>query len=77
MELEVSTAELSNIKEYTGLTFGQIIDLPIGELLLYRRDAWVSRMKSSERGREFLKTLWRLQQTEADEEAIKRFNERG
>ncbi len=77
MELEVSTYELASIREYTGLSFAQIIDLPIGELLLYRRDAWVSKMKSNEKGREFLQTLWRLQQTEADEEAIKRFNERG
>ena len=77
MELEVSTYELASIREYTGLSFAQIIDLPIGELLLYRRDAWVSRMKSSERGREFLKTLWRLQQTEADETAIQNYTERG
>lgn len=45
--------------------------------LLYRKDAWVNGLKQSEEGRELLKTLWRLQQTEADVDAIHRFQQRG
>ena len=53
------------------------MELPYPLFLLYRKDSWISNMRKSEDGREFLKTLWRLQQTEADVGAIHRFQQRG
>lgn len=74
MDFINDTAELASIKEYTGLSFREIIKLPLGELLLYRRDAWISKMKRTSYGRELLKNLWRLQQTESDDKAVEEFN---
>ncbi len=64
------------ISRYTGLNFKEILDLGISEYLLYRKESWVSNLNKTEDGRELLKTLWRLQQTEADTSAIQHFNQR-
>jgi len=40
---------------------------------LYRKEAWLHELKHSESGREILKTLWRLQQTEANTDSIRQF----
>lgn len=40
--------------------------------MLYRRDAWLYRQKSTEQGREFLKTLKELTTSTADIQAIRR-----
>lgn len=76
-EYESATAELKSISEYTGLSFKEVLDLPYSLFLLYRKDAWFYGLKQDEEGREFLKNLWRLQQTKADEKAVRRFIERG
>lgn len=62
------------ISEYTGLNFHEVLDLGISEYMLYRHDAWLSGLKATEEGREFLKTLSRLSTTEADTKAIEEFN---
>lgn len=72
----METAELKRIANYTGLNFDQVRQLPWGAFLLYRRDSWIDVMKKTEDGRNILKTIWRLQQTEADETAIHAFQER-
>ena len=72
----METAELKRIANYTGLNFDQVRQLPWGAFLLYRRDSWIDVMKKTEDGRNVLKTVWRLQQTEADETAIHAFQER-
>ncbi|MGG7077383.1 hypothetical protein [Clostridium sardiniense] len=61
------------ISEYTGLNFNEIHNLPYSLFLLYRKDAWLSGLKGTERGQEFLETLWGLTQTKADYEAINNF----
>ena len=48
--------------------------LPYRQYLLYRKDSWVKGLKESEDGREFLKALYRLNQTKAD---LKKIRERG
>lgn len=68
------TGELKAIADYTGLNFNEIRELPFTEYLLYRRDSWITNMQQTEQGQEFLKTLWRLQQTEADINAVRKFN---
>ena len=64
------------ISEYTGLNFHEVLSLGLSEYMLYRHDAWLSGLKATDEGREFLKTLSRLQTTEADTKAIEEFNER-
>lgn len=75
-DFENYTSEIKAISEYTGLNFKEINNLAYAEYMLYRRDAWLHNLKQDEKGKEFLKTIWRLQQVTADEEAIKKFNER-
>nr|DAO25676.1 MAG TPA: hypothetical protein [Caudoviricetes sp.] len=44
--------------------------------MLLRKESWVAMYQKTEQGREILKDLWRLQQTGADETAIRRFESR-
>lgn len=69
----LTTSELRRISLYTRLNFNEVQDLPLSEYLLYNRDSWIDSWNKGEEGRKFLKSLWRLQQTEADEQAIKNF----
>lgn len=71
------TADIKSISEYTGLNFIEIYNLPYSLFLLYKKDAWLSGLKNSEKGREFLETLWGLTQTNADYEAIEAFQRKG
>lgn len=70
------TTEMKSISEYTGLSFKEVLELPYSLYLLYRREAWIYGIKRYESGRELLKTIWRLQQTEADTTEIRAFNNR-
>lgn len=72
-KLYISTADIKSISEYTGLNFTEIYNLPYPLFLLYRRESWIYGLKQSEKGREFLKTLWELRQTDVDTKAIKEF----
>ncbi|MBY0755022.1 hypothetical protein K5V21_06080 [Clostridium sardiniense] len=67
------TADIKAVSEYTGLNFNEIYNLPYSLFLLYRKDAWLSGLKGTEKGQEFLETLWGLTQTKADYEAIGKF----
>lgn len=45
--------------------------------MILRKDSWVRNMSRSEEGREFLKALSRLNQTDADEDKIHKLKEKG
>ncbi|MBE6055839.1 MAG: hypothetical protein E7217_02885 [Clostridium sp.] len=70
------TSEIKRISNYTGLNFKEVQQLGISEYMLYNKESWIQSFNSYEEGREFLKTLWRLQQTKADTKAIRNFQER-
>ncbi|MCB5892471.1 hypothetical protein [[Ruminococcus] torques] len=57
------------------MNFREVLELPYSFYLLLNRESWIASYQSSEAGREILKNLWRLQQTEADEVAIHKFAE--
>ncbi|WP_238480399.1 hypothetical protein [Clostridium chrysemydis] len=40
---------------------------------MYSKEAWIYGLKQSEKGREFLETLWGLTRTEADYTKIREF----
>lgn len=75
-EYEETTGETKAIIDYSELSYQEVLDLPMSLYLILKKDAWLNTLKSSNQGREFLKTLYTLQQTEPDYDAIKRFNER-
>lgn len=58
------------------MNFHEILDLPYAYYLLLNRESWIESWMQTEDGREFLKTVWRLQRTEPDMEAVHRFQNR-
>lgn len=74
---QLNTSELRLISKYSGLNFNEVLDLQYSDYLLYKKDAWIDSWNKTEEGREFLKNLWRLQQTEADDEAVEQFQMEG
>ncbi|MGL4730325.1 MAG: hypothetical protein ACRCW0_01920 [Clostridium sp.] len=70
------TSELRRISKYTMLNFNEVLELPYSMYLLYRKESWIDSWNQTEEGKEFLKTLWRLQQTKADIKAIRQFQQR-
>ncbi|BFK81320.1 hypothetical protein I3900191A7_14650 [Clostridium baratii] len=70
------TAKIKSISEYTGLNFNEVYNLPYSLFLLYAKESWLYGLKQSKKGREFLKTIWELRQTETDIDAVKEFEGR-
>ncbi|MCI8851229.1 MAG: hypothetical protein HFE82_06805 [Erysipelotrichaceae bacterium] len=76
-DYNASSGEIKAIGDYSGLSFNEVLNLPISLFLLLKKDAWMYNNMQSEKGKEFLKALWRLKQTEPDYEAIRNFQKRG
>lgn len=74
---DTSSGEIKAIGDYTGLSFNEVLDLPLSLFLLYRKDTWLYNNMRTEKGKDFLKALLRLQQTEPDYDAIHNFQKRG
>ena len=70
------SGELKAIADYTGLSIKEVTNLPISLFLLFKKDSWIANNLKSQKGREFLKDLYRLQRTEADVDAIRRFQQK-
>lgn len=60
------------VSEYTGLNILQVEELDILDYLKYRRDAFIYRMSQTEKGEEYLKNAWRLEQTKPDRNALRK-----
>lgn len=69
-------AEYKAIADYTGLSFIEVQELTYYEYCVYRKEAWIYNLNQSEEGKEFLKDIWRLNQTNADLAAVRQFNNR-
>lgn len=76
-DYDCASYEIKAISDYTGLSFNEVMDLPISLFLLYKKEAWIHSNLKTEAGRKFLKDLWRLQQTEPDYNAIHKFQQGG
>lgn len=57
---------------YTGLNIKQVGQLNYIEYLQYRRDAFINWLNQSEKGQEYLRNAWRMEQTKPDREALRR-----
>ena len=55
------------------MTFKEVLELPYSYFLLLNKESWIASYQTSKEGLKLLKNLWRLQQTEADEEAIRNY----
>lgn len=72
-DFTLKTGVMKRISQYSGFSFREILDLPYSYFLLLNRESWIASYQVTKEGREILKNLWRLQQTEADEKAISEF----
>ena len=60
------------------MNFKEVYNLEYSLFLLYAKESWIYGLKQTEKGREFLETLWGLEQTEVDMKAVNEFkNMRG
>lgn len=57
---------------YTGLNVKQVGQLNYIEYLQYRRDAFINWLNQSEKGQEYLRNAWRMEQTKPDRAALRR-----
>ena len=58
--------------EYTGLNFLEVLGLDYYQFLVWRRDAFISKLNQSEEGRKYLDNAWRMEQTKPDREALRK-----
>lgn len=63
---------LNLVASYTGLSFHEVRELDYVQYLIWRRDAFISRMDKTEEGRAYLDNAWRLEQTEPDRKALRK-----
>ncbi|MHC5248823.1 hypothetical protein [Enterococcus sp. LJL90] len=75
--IHTNTGELKAVSDYSGVPLSHLLDLPYSQFKLYQRDSWVANMRSTEEGRKFLETCWRLCQGDADEQAVKQYQAYG
>lgn len=59
------------VAQYTGLNILQVEELDYLDYLIYRRDAFIWRMSQTEKGEEYLKNAYRLEQTKPDRQALR------
>lgn len=56
----------------------EVHELDFLDYLVLRRDAFIYRMSQTEKGEEYLKNAWRLEQTKPDRESLrKKFGKEG
>lgn len=59
------------VAEYTGLNILQVEELDFLDYLRYRRDAFIWKLGQSEKGEEYLKNAYRLEQTAPDRDKLR------
>jgi hypothetical protein len=60
------------VSDYTGLNFHEVRQLEFIQYLIWRRDAFIHWLSSSENGTEYLDNAWRMEQTEPDRPALRK-----
>ena len=59
------------VAEYTGLNIFEVEELDYLDFLTFRRDAFIARMSQTEKGEEYLKNAWLLEQTKPDRKRLR------
>lgn len=59
------------VSQYTGLTILEVEELDYLDYLTFRRDAFIYRMSQTEKGEEYLKKAWYLEQTKPDRKKLR------
>ena len=59
------------VARYTGLNMLEVENLDYVLYLSYRRDAFIYKMSQTEKGREYLKNAYYMEQTKPDRKALR------
>ena len=59
------------VAQYTGLNILEVEELDYIDYLTFRRDAFIYKMRKTDKGEEYLNNAWRLEQTKPDREKLK------
>jgi hypothetical protein len=59
------------VAQYTGLNIFEVEELDYLDYLALRRDAFIYRMSQTEKGEEYLKNAWYLEQTKPDRKKLR------
>lgn len=54
------------VAEYAGLSLLEVRELDYLQFLIWRRDAFIQKLNSTEEGQKYLDNAWRMEQTEPD-----------
>ena len=66
------TDDLHLIAEYTGLNFSELMRLDCITFKMLLRDAFISKTRKTEEGRDYLENCWLIKQTEPDRKKLRR-----
>lgn len=70
MPYKINTLSKKTVSEYSGLSFGEVMELDIFEYWGLLRDAVIYNNSITEDGRKWLRNAWRLTQTEPDRKKL-------
>lgn len=59
------------VAQYTGLNILEVQELDYIDYLTFRRDAFIYNLSQTEKGQEYLKNAYRLEQTKPDRKALR------
>lgn len=59
------------VAEYTNLSLYDIEDMDYYDYLLIRRDAFITKLRQTEKGQEYLDNAYRLMQTEPEKDKLR------
>lgn len=71
VKYQIRTIAERLVYKYSGFSFAEIEELPIDTYFLLLRDAYIYEISKTEKGREYLKNCWILEQTEPDRKALR------
>ena len=71
-EYELYAASERLVSTYSGLSIPDARDLDVLDFLLLRREAYISSLRQTEKGREYLEQAWLREQTTADRSALRK-----
>ena len=66
------TDGLHLVAMYTGMSFSELMLLDCFTFKMLIRDSYISKLRQSEEGREYLENCWLMKQTEPDRNTLRR-----
>jgi hypothetical protein len=66
------TDDLHLVAMYTGMSFSELMLLDCFTFKMLIRDSYISKLRQSEEGREYLENCWLMKQTEPDRKTLRR-----